>query len=480
VEKNKNTMNYTIVFLPGIKGSVLFDKCKENIIWPPALMEFVKNFLLPSKYRMLSDDLEHQLISNYDNIEAIDIVKHIGNLKDVYESFVSIMQLMYEKNFKTFAYDWRKSMSRSAVQLKEFIVSKIPVNTIIVLIGHSFGGLVARYFLENFSKSIENDYQFNLLITIGTPHYGSLNAFAALLGLSCTSLTNNQQTHRLSASFDSIYELIPFQHLNNLIEMKGKKNISNNDPLYIFKLIQSRHLNKFPHFKYHKLMNAYTKMTRKLNFKNKPKQCKYILINVNGSHSMEFIELNLSNLNKSKVYYAQNTGDGVVGIMTPTKFYNKPITDAVASIHSEMCSQAHVIELIKRELNLITNSIDDCKSYFAFPNRQLITRLYFRVSMKDKDAATAAKFRLEITHEEILNSDSLLLTIRLKDSVGCCFREMLTLDGEFKFERQKYPFRYNGTPINYFSIAIVKTAYYLTRLHMKDIENNEIKIVHSQ
>ncbi len=31
-KKNKNTMNYTIVFLPGIKGSVLIDKCKENII----------------------------------------------------------------------------------------------------------------------------------------------------------------------------------------------------------------------------------------------------------------------------------------------------------------------------------------------------------------------------------------------------------------------------------------------------------------
>ncbi len=30
--KIKNTMNYTIVFLPGIKGSVLIDKCKENII----------------------------------------------------------------------------------------------------------------------------------------------------------------------------------------------------------------------------------------------------------------------------------------------------------------------------------------------------------------------------------------------------------------------------------------------------------------
>jgi hypothetical protein len=52
---------------------------------------------------MLSDDVEHQLISNYNNIEAIDIVKHIGRLKDVYESFISIMQLMYEKNFTTFA-----------------------------------------------------------------------------------------------------------------------------------------------------------------------------------------------------------------------------------------------------------------------------------------------------------------------------------------------------------------------------------------
>ncbi len=55
---------------------------------------------------------------------------------------------------------------------------------------------------------------------------------------------------------------------------------------------------------------------------------------------------------------------------------------------------------------------------------------------------------------------------------------MLNLDGEFKIKQRKFPFCYNGKTINYFSIAIVKTSYYILHLNIKDVDNNEIKILH--
>jgi hypothetical protein len=502
-------MNYSIIFVPGLKGTKLINKCTKKVIWPPPRSEFIKNFLLPNKCKELSDEIVQQLITN--NVEALEIIKNIGSIKDIYESFIKIMQQMYGASFLTFAYDWRQSMSRSAFQLKEFIQSQVPSGHVIVLIGHSFGGLVARYLLENGNlvKSIENDYKFSLLITLGTPQSGSLSAFAALLGLTCTSLTNKQQTHLLCSSFDSIYELIPFVNLNNALEIryklsttsKGKykrKNLSNqNDPLYIFKLIKFRYLHKFPHFNYDKLMNAYKTITDGLNLKNKPKNCKYILLNANGSHSMEYIEFNLFHLKKSKLYYAQNTGDGVVGLMAPTKLDTKFIFDAVASIHSEMCSQSHVIELIRREINslnlindnvfwrnkdenfrslLVNGNAPVNLSYFDIfhLNRQLLSRKYYKVSILGNKSTSA---RIEMTHEDIVNNDSILITIRLMENSTSY--DMIYVNGEFKLPRQeKYPFVYNGEPISYYSISIVKAAYYIiSHLNVKDIQSRDIKII---
>lgn len=79
------------------------------------------------------------------------------------------------QDFYVFNYDWRKPVSQTAVNFGNFIqtinVPKINV------VGHSMGGLIARTYLQN---NLIN--KVDKLITVGSPHQGSVKAYAAWEG----------------------------------------------------------------------------------------------------------------------------------------------------------------------------------------------------------------------------------------------------------------------------------------------------------
>src|SRR5262249_20237833 len=84
-------------------------------------------------------------------------------------------------NFFEFAYDWRLSNRDSAAALKALVDARLPVwrrspkggrHAQLILIAHSMGGLVARYFLEVLKG--DNWKDCRALITFGTPHRGSV------------------------------------------------------------------------------------------------------------------------------------------------------------------------------------------------------------------------------------------------------------------------------------------------------------------
>jgi len=77
----------------------------------------------------------------------------------------------------------------------------------------------------------------------------------------------------------------------------------------------------------------------------------------------------------------------------------------------------------------------------------------------------------------LLNNDSILITIRLMENSTSY--DMIYVNGEFKLPQQeKYPFVYNGEPISYYSISIVKAAYYIiSHLNVKDMQSRDIKII---
>jgi pimeloyl-ACP methyl ester carboxylesterase len=113
-------------------------------------------------------------------------------------------------NLLKFPYDWRRDNKFSALNLREAIDDKLEAwrkeshhsDAKAILIGHSMGGLVARYYLEvlgGWEKCLA-------LIALATPHRGSLNAL--------DSLVNGYKTVRLDMtdalrSFPSVYQLLP-------------------------------------------------------------------------------------------------------------------------------------------------------------------------------------------------------------------------------------------------------------------------------
>jgi hypothetical protein len=118
------------------------------------------------------------------------------------------------QNYFPFPYDWRldnritgKRLEQQALDwLKRWRDSSGAADAKLVLIGHSMGGLVSRYFLE----CLGGWQHTRTLITLGTPYRGSLNAVDFLvhgvkkgigpLGLDLSSLLR---------SYPSVYQLLP-------------------------------------------------------------------------------------------------------------------------------------------------------------------------------------------------------------------------------------------------------------------------------
>ena len=87
------------------------------------------------------------------------------------------------RNFHQFPYDWRRDNRVAAHRLKEQTDGWLcdwrqeSPEARLILVGHSMGGLVARYFLE----CLEGWRDTRRLVTFGTPYRGSLNALSFLV-----------------------------------------------------------------------------------------------------------------------------------------------------------------------------------------------------------------------------------------------------------------------------------------------------------
>ena len=114
------------------------------------------------------------------------------------------------ESYFEFPYDWRLDNRIAAADLKDAIDKWLGARrrsrpeAKVVLVAHSMGGLVSRYYLE----VLGGWRSTRALITFGTPHRGSLNAldflangFSKAFGL--VDLTD------LVRSFPSIYQLLP-------------------------------------------------------------------------------------------------------------------------------------------------------------------------------------------------------------------------------------------------------------------------------
>lgn len=251
-------MHHLLIFIPGLMGSTL--KKDGRAVWArsvQALWELVRTrgeiiqTLLVGGDDGRTDDLG-------DGIKATGLLSDIHHLprfgshagysvivRRLEEAFGlqagSIHAPRPSDNFFTFPYDWRRDNRVTARQLQRFIEQQLPQwrdhsgakNAQVILIGHSMGGLIARYYAE-----VLGGWEVcRGLITFGSPHRGALNSLAVLAN-GIHSLLDGSGMNEVVRSFESVYQLLP---LYPVIEAGGAdKRITELDTLANVDLMRAK------------------------------------------------------------------------------------------------------------------------------------------------------------------------------------------------------------------------------------------------
>jgi hypothetical protein len=207
-----------VVLIPGITGSVL--KRDGEDVWGPSAGAVLHGLFSGGKtiqkLRLEHDDPDLDDLG--DGVTATALIGDvhlfpklwkIDGYTKVAQRLQRALQLKPGTSYFELPYDWRRDNRVAArlLQRKAHDWLKTRRETHpdakLILIGHSMGGLVARYFIECLGGFKDT----RTLITFGTPHRGSLNALDSLSnGVRKFHLLDLTE---LSRSFTSIYQLLP-------------------------------------------------------------------------------------------------------------------------------------------------------------------------------------------------------------------------------------------------------------------------------
>lgn len=206
-----------VVLLPGILGSVLERDGKE--VWAPTpgagwrairtLGRSVKDL------ELATDPIDVDVLD--DGVVATRLVPDVHAIPGVWgiDGYSAIRGMILNNfemkpgHFVEFPYDWRRDVRVAARQLGERLEPLLAgdPHTKLILVAHSLGGLVARFYLE----CLGGWQKTRKLITFGTPYRGSVNAmnfisngFVKKIGpLKIGGLS------KLLRSCTSVYQLLP-------------------------------------------------------------------------------------------------------------------------------------------------------------------------------------------------------------------------------------------------------------------------------
>ena len=218
----KQPLGDVVVLLPGILGSVLQRDDKD--VWAPTpgavarglwtLGRNVKSLQL-SRDPWEVDDLGDGVTAPR-LMSGVHLVPGLWSI-DVYAGISAMITATFDvvpgETYLEFPYDWRRDNRVAARGLQQLVAEKLHAqrqhnpDAKLILIGHSMGGLVARYFLECLGGRADT----RMLITFGTPHRGSLNAVDFLVNGFVKQLgpLKVADLSTLLRSLTSVYQLLP-------------------------------------------------------------------------------------------------------------------------------------------------------------------------------------------------------------------------------------------------------------------------------
>lgn len=213
-------MGDVIIVLPGITGSVLEKDGRE--IWA------LSGHALSTYLRSFGSSLEKLEIQGVDDPDADDLGDGVTATRlmpdthiipgfwkiDGYGALTKSIRDWFAveegKNFFEFPYDWRRDNRVSARKLERLIAAVLPAwrkstdnpRAKVILIAHSMGGLISRYYVE----AMQGWKDCRMLISFGTPYRGSVKALNYLFNGYKVGPTDLSGLFR---SCTSVYQLLP-------------------------------------------------------------------------------------------------------------------------------------------------------------------------------------------------------------------------------------------------------------------------------
>ncbi|MFE6339037.1 esterase/lipase family protein [Streptomyces sp. NPDC057798] len=253
---NRAPVHDLVVVLPGIMGTRLAN-ADGGAVWDVsggalwrALRTFsrsVKGLRLPPD---IGDDHPGDGIRPVGVMPDLHVIPGIWHPVDGYDSLLRWLEQTFTlrsrqpsdppgtpANLVEFGYDWRLSCRYNAQRLKERVTEELERwqssaperrDARVVFICHSMGGLVARFYVE----CLGGHEITRRLITLGTPHRGSLNALSHLVnglrkgwgpfGANVTDLARSLPSmHQLLPDYACVSTPVGLTHLRDLTGLPG-------------------------------------------------------------------------------------------------------------------------------------------------------------------------------------------------------------------------------------------------------------------
>ena len=198
-------MTPCVVVVPGLIGSVLELNGEE--IWPGSVLD--------------------TFITRYDKLDKLldpaarptDLIRRVFVSKQYETLLGDLARCGFDENgpkptLFPCPYDWRRRNEDSAATLADVVdrAAAAHVDADIMLIGHSMGGLVARYYLETpFFNARPGFAKVTRLVTLGAPHFGAPKALTGILGMEREAFLAPDQVKILANDerYPSAYQLLP-------------------------------------------------------------------------------------------------------------------------------------------------------------------------------------------------------------------------------------------------------------------------------
>lgn len=207
-----------VVVIPGILGSELYRDGRQT--W--GYRQIGLNLATLGQRLRKDLALTRSAFSDHsggarDGTMAVDVLRTLGIIPgfwsiDGYDRLVDGLRRRYGiADVQVFPYDWRQSNRVSAIRLQSVIEPILQKRrethpaAKLLLIGHSMGGLVARYY----AACLDREDYTRRVITIGTPYEGSMRALSLLSTGVLTLGPFQLDLGDLPQSLPSVAELLP-------------------------------------------------------------------------------------------------------------------------------------------------------------------------------------------------------------------------------------------------------------------------------